>query len=1514
MNRTKSYMLFSVLLLLVMAASSFAQLATIITRETADPTNSGYAKWIKIKVKGSTLGGDNLNDNFAGVSFLVDLNFDGDNNETTPTSGGGALDTYEVQGDSIVTAPPGISGGARDAFLFVPIRRGNSTVAQYEPGESGYNTSIRPRVMLKNAGALRVGSFELSLQIDSGFWTCDDGIRPTIRHAYYYDDGSGSTAAAPGVHGGNMTPFDGYVDRIDLIWSEDMRTSNTSVTPSMFSGLVSTETQIHSLQSTGTWNGTARRFTIFVRSAAYNTGMSAIVTYVPPAGEVDRFREASTSQNLYYAESNSRALEDKAGPVIVSAKTKRAQRRQPLANALASKRIEVTFSEPVLYGSVHTGRTDFEIHIPAADTTWNPVSLVVAGANTATYEFQLTNNFTDGNVTGTIQFVADSVVTDLVNNPNGRSRATMPPGTPTPSRGALVAILDGILPNIIAVNTLDALLPDELITGGSNGWGYLDYVNVIFDHAMSPLRTSTEGFSVSGLGIAGVTGTVASWSASGDTVRLRLIATTTKVPNTGIIPTISYYNPGHPNGFMDVVNSGLCEDLYTTDVVLSGNNGLALAVRDKAGPAIIRAFTAGTNRIRVVFSEKVNTSGWPGTPAANTRLKWIVGGSYYNSVNVFYTGFSGANRDSVIYLNQTGASWAKTDSGAINFFNPNVVYDVASGSNGNAQYDNDLSLDAPDRTLMGSDVRIQRDNIAPTLTRLETVDLDYDGKLDHLRLVFDPESPVYPRRSFKPSFWIISGYDGIKQNLAVDMSVYIFPPAFVDPPINSFGDTVQVYISFNETTGSGPALTPYGGDTGDVLNAEVSTGMGFADWADNVMKRLPDAAMPVRDKAGPAIMSARSINTTQVEAFMSEDLMESSIQKGDFFLDMGLDLGVSWAFNSVVETNPGRVLLTVFDQTYWLPTQRGIISFAYGEGEYGYGSDVFGVYDLVSNVNHQTSPIVVMDHAASRFDINLAIEGSVYRGVPFQIEVIARDSQGNVDAGFPEAITLTSNLTQNEIDLPDGEQTLDEGIGYFTITSLKTTSNLRITIHVTTHGYDRYYSTSDAIVVMDPTIDAPNHLTVTDEPGDQGGFVRLTWDYSLNHPGLNGQPVINYYELFREKKGDVLFVGTIAAPDTNGTAMDSMRVKLHIGDNDSSRYWVRGVWDPNQAGTAALAAADGAGWLVVDQVQPVLLRSKGRVVQPVKRSHDATLAATLSEKLMSGSVMSSGRAIDNIPPKTPARFSATKSGVTVQLHWPQVTEGINNTLELFGVRYQIYSHGAKAYFDPDSEGELVITTQDTAFSYNGSELRKYFCVRAIDSDNESGIANRVGKYGFTLAKPTVPTQTVYNYLSLPLLNGAISKASQVAASITGVSAVFKIDSTTNRFSKIYIPGISSSKDDFEIPVGTPALVSLKSTAPSEWFYTGMVPDSNAVRFALRRDAVGKYNEITVPLHRSNITNALELAKSIGGVRSLFKLDPATNRFSIIYIPGITGQSGNFSVQCGEPVLINITNSAPPMWP
>ena len=87
--------------------------------------------------------------------------------------------------------------------------------------------------------------------------------------------------------------------------------------------------------------------------------------------------------------------------------------------------------------------------------------------------------------------------------------------------------------------------------------------------------------------------------------RIPLAATTPKKANTGIIPNIIFTNPGGASALVQNFNpdsshrGGLAEDLLTND----------LTVMDMAGPAIIDAYTAGERRVRLVFSEKVNTNG-----------------------------------------------------------------------------------------------------------------------------------------------------------------------------------------------------------------------------------------------------------------------------------------------------------------------------------------------------------------------------------------------------------------------------------------------------------------------------------------------------------------------------------------------------------------------------------------------------------------------------------------------------------------------------------------------------------------------------------------------------------------------------------------------------------------------------------------------------------------------------------------------------------------------------------------
>jgi hypothetical protein len=1502
-----SPMLRILFVLALMLGSADYLSAQIVRRETTDPLQTGTASWIKVTF--NVAGGTRtyLNDSFTGTEFRIDLNVDGDANIATNP---GDLYTLRGPGD-IFTSPPGVPGGNNDDTIYLPVRQGSTTPYPYD-------TNLRPWIWLVEGGGLQISGQGTSgpwgvIQYPSVYIECDDAIAPIIRQALYYDDGSGSSAPLTGTHAGNMMPFDGFIDRIDLIWSEPMRTSNITVNDQIFSGLGST---IHSLESIGSWNlinGQPKRFTLWVRSNAPNSGITPILTYTQPISLTDRFREAPGAQFQSYADSHARAVTDKAGPAIISAHTKRAIRRQPLAAALASKLIEVTFSEPLNFTSVQGG--DFTVVTTTTSPSLNPISAIISpgpgSTASAVYEFQLSTNYATGDEVGTIQFTGPLQVTDVIPNNNGESTAATPPTLPTPGAGALVPITDGIFPIITQVMTHDAILPADLTVGGYNGWGYLDYVDVVFDHAMNTSRVSSSGFSVSGEGILTIGGT-GSW-VSANSLRVILTATTPKVANTGLIPRVTYANPGNPNGLNEPVNGGLVEALYSSDITVSSTNGQALQVIDMAGPAIIRALTAGTKRIRMVFSEKVNTSGWPtaATLLTSPTFKWIVGPSYFDisGTRIYFTGMTPSRRDSIVYLNHTGLAWTKNDSGAINYRAQALVYDLASSPNGNQQYDDDLSISAPTRALLGSDAKVERDNIPPILLRLETVDIDVDGKLDHYRFTFDDLSPIYPRRSFKFGSWTITGYDGLKSGVDVDMNIYNPGYSLYQPTaINAYGDTVEVYVKFNETTGLGPVLTPYGGDTGDVPDVVVLSLNGFTDWADNPMAALPVGITLEKDKAGPAIMSAKTISRFDVEAFMSEDLADGTVISSDFYLNMAPNANYfsAWPIREAKEVLPGKALInTMYYSTSlgWDPKAEGLLRFD-AQG------DVNDVVNPVSNGNMQTDWVTVTSNAACMFVIQPVAFGAQVRGVPFDVQVIARDKNGNIDKNFAGYLTFSSNLQANEIVMPSGPKQLVDGIGVFRFTSWVTTSNLIISASIATDVYPLDGSASSAIMVIDPVIDQPDYLTIQDVPGDQGGYVTLKWPFSANHQGMGATPVINYYEIFYTINGeDTLhyWPQQISAYNPSGTGSTMMVVDLPVVSSDSISFYVRAVWVPPAAsakGSTALAAVTEP---YAGAVPLAILSLNG------ESAVTSVLGAT-GASVVSGTASGSGRAIDNIAPLPPAQLLADKKGAAIKLHWNKVTRGVNGTLERAGtIAYDIYMHETNPYFNPESAGTLLATTADTSFMVNAGGLRQYFVIRAKDTDNKSGLSRRVGKYGFDLVRSSKPR---YNYISLPL-DTDISNAKQLAEAIgSGVKVVLQLDHKTNGFSTYYLPELNFPTTPFAIHSGMPVLVQADLTAPESWFYCGTVPVAGALQFSLSTAFKYTYNEIILPLDRQEITDADQLAAEIGGVDVLLKLSSDGRGFSQYWLPAL--KFGNpmtpFSIAPGEPVLIQVNKTAPALWP
>ena len=76
----------------------------------------------------------------------------------------------------------------------------------------------------------------------------------------------------------------------------------------------------------------------------------------------------------------------------------------------------------------------------------------------------------------------------------------------------------------------------------------------------------------------------------------------------------------------------------------------------------------------------------------------------------------------------------------------------------------------------------------------------------------------------------------------------------------------------------------------------------------------------------------------------------------------------------------------------------------------------------------------------------------------------------------------------------------------------------------------------------------------------------------------------------------------------------------------------------------------------------------------------------------------------------------------------------------------------------------------------------------------------------------------WNFLSLPLDQGHLTTASELAADIGGVVQIMQWDAASQNFpwpTHIYLPG-SRSGEDFPVRIGYPYLVQLDSSGPSRW--------------------------------------------------------------------------------------------------
>jgi len=174
----------------------------------------------------------------------------------------------------------------------------------------------------------------------------------------------------------------------------------------------------------------------------------------------------------------------------------------------------------------------------------------------------------------------------------------------------------------------------------------------------------------------------------------------------------------------------------------------------------------------------------------------------------------------------------------------------------------------------------------------------------------------------------------------------------------------------------------------------------------------------------------------------------------------------------------------------------------------------------------------------------------------------------------------------------------------------------------------------------------------------------------------------------------------------------------------------------------------------------------------------------------------------------------------------------------------------------------------------------------------------------------------YNALSMPLYAanqftsaGYQFDADGLASMIgPGVSQVLRWNSTGQYFEARF-PQLPDGPN-FTLEVGGVYFVLVDSTVGDVVSFVGDVPAEESIHFNLTGGSPCLYNAVMVPLDRSDITTADELATDIGDVEQVLQWN-ATGQYFEARFPSLP-DGPNFQVKIGYPYIV--CNTASKVWP
>jgi len=121
--------------------------------------------------------------------------------------------------------------------------------------------------------------------------------------------------------------------------------------------------------------------------------------------------------------------------------------------------------------------------------------------------------------------------------------------------------------------------------------------------------------------------------------------------------------------------------------------------------------------------------------------------------------------------------------------------------------------------------------------------------------------------------------------------------------------------------------------------------------------------------------------------------------------------------------------------------------------------------------------------------------------------------------------------------------------------------------------------------------------------------------------------------------------------------------------------------------------------------------------------------------------------------------------------------------------------------------------------------------------------------------------------------------------------------------------------DFNLAVGQAYWLLLESTADNVISFVGDVPAEGSISFALVRGTPCAFNQLSIPLDQTAITNANDLMSALGAKQISHWVASGQYFESWTYDPDEgTGVGTNFAVQIGYPYVVCLLTGTPTVWP